>query len=299
MTEEKKTTKKETAPKKEAAPKKKVEHKTHAPKREMGAFEKFKKKMDQKAKESRGWAIGITLGWAFLMLLWVFAVLIGTQYWVAFLLLGMNLPVSETVLQTIFTAITYTVSLVLIILVPWKVLGMKTTRDEIGMRGLPTWTDVLLAPIGFIVFMIVASFALLVMQAIMPTIDWNQAQDVGFSGMYGQMDFILAFICLVIIAPLVEEMIFRGWLYGKMRSKMSALPAILLVSLLFGIVHGQWNVGVVVFVMSIAMCAIRELTGTIWGGMLIHVLKNAVAFYALFVNPSFGGAAVGALLLAL
>ena len=83
MTEEKKTTKKETAPKKEVAPKKKVEHKTHAPRREKSAFEKFKQKMDQKAKESRGWAIGITLGWAFLMLLWVFAVLIGTQYLVA------------------------------------------------------------------------------------------------------------------------------------------------------------------------------------------------------------------------
>lgn len=293
MAEDKKTTNKE------ATPNKKVEHKSRAPKREMSAFEKFKKKMDQKAKESRGWAVGVTLGWAFLMMLWVFVVLIGTQYLIAFLLRGMYLQVSDSVLQAIFTAITYTASLVLIILVPWKVLGMKTTRDEIGMRGLPTWTDVLLAPIGFIVFMIVASFALLVMQAIMPTIDWNQAQDVGFSGMYSQLDFILAFVCLVIIAPFAEEMVFRGWLYGKMRCKMSAIPAILLVSLLFGIVHGQWNVGVVVFVMSIAMCTMRELTGTIWGGMLIHVLKNAIAFYALFVNPTFGGAAVGALLLAL
>ena len=300
MVEEKKATKKEATPKKETkVAAKPIEHKTRVSRRNKNVFEKFKEKMDQKAKQSRGWAVGVTLGWAFLMMLWVFAILIGTQYLVAFILLGMNLSVSDTVLQTIFTAITYSVSLVIIILVPWKVLGMGTTRDEIGMRGLPTWTDVLLAPVGFILFMIVASFALLVMQAIMPTIDWNQAQDVGFSGMYGQMDFILAFICLVVIAPLVEEMIFRGWLYGKMRSKMSAVPAILLVSLLFGIVHGQWNVGVVVFVMSIAMCIMRELTGTIWGGMLIHIIKNGIAFYALFINPSFGSAAVGALLLAL
>ncbi len=294
MSEEKRVTNKEekTAPKKEPTRKPRT-------RREKNALEKFKAKLDQKAKESRGWAVGITLGWAFLMLLWVFVVLMGTQYLVAFLLLGLNLQVSETVLQTIFTAITYTVSLVLIVLVPWKVLGMKTTRDEVGMRGLPTWTDVLLAPVGFILFMIAASFALTVMQAIMPAIDWNQAQDVGFNGIYGQGDFILAFVCLVVIAPLVEEMIFRGWLYGKMRSKMSALPAILLVSLLFGIVHGQWNVGVVVFMMSIAMCIMRELTGTIWGGMLIHIIKNGIAFYALFVNPTLDGAAAGMLLLAL
>ena len=40
-----------------------------------------------------------------------------------------------------------------------------------------------------------------------------------------------------------------------------------------------------VFAMSIVMCAVRELTGTIWGGILIHILKNGIAFYFLFVNP--------------
>ena len=84
-----------------------------------------------------------------------------------------------------------------------------------------------------------------------------------------------------------------------MRRKMSAVPAILIVSLLFGLVHGQWNVGVVVFTMSIAMCLIRELTGTIWGGILVHMIKNGLAFYALYVNPGLFGAISGMLILAL
>ena len=59
--------------------------------------------------------------------------------------------------------------------------------------------------------------------------------------------------------------------------------SILLVSLLFGIVHLQWNVGVNVFAMSIVMCLMREITGTIHAGILMHMLKNGIAFYLLFV----------------
>lgn len=268
-------------------------------KRERSAIENFKKKLEAKAKQSKQWRIGLTLAWAFLMMLWVWIMVIPIQYLCAFLIVKMDLPVSDTALQAIFTGVVYAVSLVLTILVPWKILGMKTTRDEIGLRGLPTWTDMLLAPVAFIAFMVLSTFLLMALQAIAPDVNWEEAQNVGFNGIYTQFDYILAFVCLVVLAPICEEIIFRGWLYGKMRRRMSAVPAILLVSLLFGIVHGQWNVGVIVFTMSIAMCILRELTGTIYGGLLVHMIKNGIAFYTLFVNPAFGGAAVGMLLLTL
>ena len=80
-----------------------------------------------------------------------------------------------------------------------------------------------------------------------------------------------------------EELIFRGWLYGKLRAKIPAFPAIVLVSLLFALVHGQWNVGVIVFAMSVINCLIRELTGTVYGGILVHIIRNSIAFYGLFI----------------
>ena len=85
--------------------------------------------------------------------------------------------------------------------------------------------------------------------------------------------------------------VFRGFLYGKIRGrlneivsdKISMMISIFLVSLLFGIVHLQWNVGVNVFAMSIVLCGLREITGTIYSGILLHMLKNGIAFYLLFV----------------
>lgn len=286
---ERKTTKKKQS----------VEQKNKPSTEEKKSVKSLKSRFDMRAKENHKMTVGALLGWAFLMALWVGVVLIGVQYALAYLISAMHLQVSEIVLQTIFSALVYVVALLVIIFVPWKLLKMKTTREELGMRGLPTWTDILLAPIAFIVFLIASGFIMAVMQAIMPSIDWTQEQDVGFNNIISNLDFVLTFLSLVVIAPIAEEIIFRGWLYGKMRRKMSAVPAILIVSLLFGLVHGQWNVGVVVFTMSIAMCLIRELTGTIWGGILVHMIKNGLAFYALYVNPGLFGAISGMLILAL
>ena len=75
------------------------------------------------------------------------------------------------------------------------------------------------------------------MASIFKNIEWNEEQDVGFSNLINNRDFIVAFLSLVVVAPIVEEIIFRGWLYGKLRARIPALPAILAVSALFGFVH--------------------------------------------------------------
>jgi hypothetical protein len=43
--------------------------------------------------------------------------------------------------------------------------------------------------------------------------------------------------------------------------------------------------------MSIFMCIARELTGTIYAGILMHMIRNGIAFYFLYVNPIAGVAA--------
>ncbi len=252
-------------------------------------IEVFHEKLEKKSKQSKVAKFWINVAWCLVLLVWVFAVLYASQFLIAlFFVKVLNLSqdvLNSNATQAVYSAVTYVVAIVVTIFVPWCVVKFKTTRDELGLRGLPTWTDLLLAPIGFIVFMFVATIILAALQKIVPGINWQESQDVGFNNLITNGDFIVTFIMLVIVAPIAEEIIFRGWLYGKLRARIPAIPAILLVSVLFGIVHGQWNVGVTVFVMSIAMCVIRELTGTIWGGVLIHILKNGIAFYLLYVNP--------------
>ena len=243
------------------------------------------KKPEQK-KSSRNRVSWLRVAiWALGLAAWVGGVLFVSQYLVAkiFVLILPEYLLTNNVVNGIYSVIVYAVCMVLTIGLPWWFLKKKTTRDELGLRGLPTWADLLIAPIGFAAVMILASILMAIMVAILPSVDWQQTQDVGFHGLYNFGEHLIAFICLVLLAPICEEIIFRGWLYGKLRVRLPAIPAMLIVSVLFGIMHGQWNVGVTVFAMSLGMCVMREFTGTIWAGVILHMIKNGIAFYALFI----------------
>lgn len=164
----------------------------------------------------------------------------------------------------------------------------KLSRDvspnitEMGVQRPPSFIDIGLAPVAYIVYAVFANLFTSLMQ-FFPWFNPDQAQDVGYSYFITSWDRILAMIALVFVAPVAEELIMRGWLYGKLRSKWGIVLSIILTSIIFGVLHGQWNVGVTVFVLSIILCGMREITGTIWSSMLLHILSNAIAFYFLFV----------------
>lgn len=159
---------------------------------------------------------------------------------------------------------------------------LASTPTEMGVQHLPTFIDIGLAPIAYVVYVFMAT----VLTSLMSVFSWfnvNQTQDVGFGYFITDLDRVFALLAVVFIAPIAEELIMRGWLYGKVRRKWKAPVAILLASLTFAVLHGQWNVGVSVFALSIVLCALREITGTIWSGMLLHILSNGIAFYMLYV----------------
>lgn len=233
------------------------------------------------------------------MLIWTGASVIVTQLLVGYVMvfiIGAE-QFSQPVWTAVYSALSYVLALLLIIVVPAKIAkhrkrgkDLTTNKTELGLKDWPTWTDIGLAPIGFIVYLLLAA-GLVTIFSIFPWFDVEQAQDVGFNFYITGTDRVIAFFTLVVIAPIAEEIIFRGWLYGKLREKFlqktsetwSVLISMFLVSLLFGILHMQWNVGVNVFAMSIVLCGLREITGTIYSGILLHIIKNGVAFYLLFI----------------
>lgn len=248
-----------------------------------------------------------------LLLIWVGAAVIVAQLIVGHLMLWIlgRETLKQPVPIAIYSALSYILALVWILfvtpkitvklkienetkngkhLVDSKIAPKAVNREELGLKGLPTWTDIGLAPVGFIAATLLAAGFVAIFN-IFPWFDASQAQEVGFNAGVVGFERLLAFVTLVVVAPVAEELIFRGWLYGKLRpmlsekmsDRASMLISIFLVSLLFGIVHMQWNVGVNVFAMSIVLCGLREVTGTIYAGILMHMIKNGVAFFLLYV----------------
>lgn len=161
--------------------------------------------------------------------------------------------------------------------------ALTVTPTELGVGHLPTFVDIGLAPIAYFVYAMLANALTRIFSNLFAWFDPNQSQNVGFGYFLSAGDRICAMLAIVIIAPIAEELIMRGWLYGKLRSRLKAPAAILLISLIFGLLHGQWNIGISTFVLSVVLCSLREITGTIWSGTLLHVLSNGIAFYLLYI----------------
>lgn len=156
------------------------------------------------------------------------------------------------------------------------------TRQTLGLTGWPRWRDLALAPAGLIVSLIVSGVVISLCLNL-PGFDASAEQNLGFDQYLIQWDLLAAFVALVIVPPICEEIAYRGWLYGKLRSRWGFVVSSLLVSLTFAILHAPLNAAIVAFVLSFVACGLREITGSIYASILMHMLKNGIAFWLLYI----------------
>ena len=137
---------------------------------------------------------------------------------------------------------------------------------------------------------IVVSLALVavVMSLNLPGVDLAQPQENGFEGVRQWHELVAAFVALVVLAPVFEEIIFRGYLFGQLRRRAGFVVSALVTSLVFAGVHLQFNVGLDVFALSLMMCVARERFDSIYPTILMHMFKNLLAYTLLFILPLYG-----------
>lgn len=158
----------------------------------------------------------------------------------------------------------------------------KASNVRIGLGGVKSWTYLLLLPLIYIACMMASVTATVIISLLVSSFDVSQVQDLGLDPLT-RADVIATGILLVLVVPLAEEFIFRGYLFGLLRRELPFWLVAILTSVLFALAHGQWNVAVDTFILGIALSYLREKTGSIWTGVALHALKNAVAFTMLFV----------------
>lgn len=174
-------------------------------------------------------------------------------------------------------------AVILVVVVPGKIFkGLRVKKEELGVKGSVRWRDIGLAIVGFVVYMAIWMVAAAVLSGL-PWFNLNENQDLGFVGLFGVAERLAGFVVLVVLVPILEELLFRGWMFGVLRKKLGFWLTAVLVSLAFGWMHGQLNVGVNVFIMSMVVCFLRERTGTIYSAIILHSFKNLLAFWVVFV----------------
>lgn len=170
---------------------------------------------------------------------------------------------------------------------------MRLFKAKLRSIGLvkPRWRDVGYALVGFGLYFLLYLLVLNVVQAIVPTLNLEQEQQLGFEQAVRGYELILVAISLVILPPLVEEILFRGFLYSGLKRKWHTPWAVIVTSLVFAAAHLQfgsgapllWVAAIDTFVLSLVLINLRELTDSLWPSILLHALKNGIAFVVIFV----------------
>lgn len=239
--------------------------------------------------------------WALILPIWTYGsfwlaqfVVIGIQE----LLLQLNVPlgsINQVLYTTIVSAIIYAFAVLIVAGLPWLVWRRRTTRLEVGASDVPAWLDLFISVPAYIVYMICSAIAVLLVINFLPGVDLSQAQKLPFSQtmLAERWQYLMVFLTLVVFTPLAEELLFRGYLYGKLRKTAPVWVAVIVASLAFGAAHLwagpgnplQWAVAIDTSVLGVILALLREYTGAVWAGVYVHAIKNGLAFYLLFVNP--------------
>jgi uncharacterized protein len=88
--------------------------------------------------------------------------------------------------------------------------------------------------------------------------------------------FVANFIVVAVVAPIVEELTFRGAGYSLLEH-WGRWFAIVAVGLLFGLAHGLVEALPILAVFGCALAWLRSRTRSVYPGMLVHAAFNAIA----------------------
>jgi membrane protease YdiL (CAAX protease family) len=84
----------------------------------------------------------------------------------------------------------------------------------------------------------------------------------------------LAFLTTAIVAPVVEEVLFRGLIFTRLRSVCPGWAAIVISAAVFGACHGEFIWFCYAFFLGVIFALLVEMTGSILPSMVMHLVFN-------------------------
>jgi membrane protease YdiL (CAAX protease family) len=158
--------------------------------------------------------------------------------------------------------------------VPWRTVGLRRVGLGLLLAMIP-------AGVGVLVLNVIILLPLTFFLGLGDP-DTNSSQNdvlVSDGGM-SLIELLWLAIPLVVLAPIVEELLFRGLLYRYLRGRVGVVAAVVISALVFAVLH------VVIpplFVMGIVLAVLAERTGSLWPGIVLHATNNGLVVLALWL----------------
>ena len=116
---------------------------------------------------------------------------------------------------------------------------------------------------------------------VIPTAVSSQCTDI--RGDFGKF-LIVALLVTTIVAPIFEETVFRGFLFGWLRGHIGWIPAAIVSGLVFSAFHVELALILPLWLLGIVLALVYEKSKSLFPGMLIHGLFNITGTVLIILN---------------
>lgn len=148
-------------------------------------------------------------------------------------------------------------------------------REVLGLRRPRSWRRAL--GIGLAVLVLIYVLSAIVSPFLTPEKAQGIVPKHWVSGHAGAFAFSL--VAVAVVAPIVEELMFRGLGFTLLRP-FGEWPAIVLVGIAFGVAHGLYAGFVLLAPFGAGLAYLRSRTDSVYPGMLVHGAFNLIAVLA-------------------
>lgn len=103
------------------------------------------------------------------------------------------------------------------------------------------------------------------------------------SSLYLNQNIMTALVFVAVVGPFVEEFVFRAVIYNGYRKAGGRMGAVVLSSLLFGLMHLNLNQLVYAFTVGMLLALVAEAAGSVWASLIGHLVFNAENVIMMFL----------------
>ncbi len=166
-------------------------------------------------------------------------------------------------------------------MVIWLIRKYHLRLGDLGMRRFSIWKALLYIVLGLILFSVFVAGVFVLITVLVPSVDVNQAQDTGFEFGHKGAGLAISFVATVIVAPILEEVYFRGLILPALAKRYGWLFGVLVSSGLFAVLHMQVNVIIYTFLLGLVLSFFYIRLKSIIPGIFLHMINNLLAFVVL------------------
>lgn len=151
---------------------------------------------------------------------------------------------------------------------------------RLGFRN-PAWKLIGLGALAWGIYLVCA----LVLAPLLSPDQEDVTQEIGGDG--GALAMVLAGFLIIVVAPVSEEVFFRGFMFAGLRRSMPLWVAAVISAAVWGSLHlsgGNVGVAIQLAVFGVILAYLYEQSGSLWATIFAHGLNNTIAFLYLISN---------------